>query len=60
MTEQQVCELIDKYADLAVKYSDLVDRYWSFRQAVLDPENQPSQYGTILILGEVAKTMAQL
>jgi len=46
----------DKYLALAVKYSEMVDRYLalrdefqSFKQSVLDPENQPSQYGTILL-----------
>jgi hypothetical protein len=55
MTEAEVSALIDKYVALAMKYSDLVDRYLDFRQAVLDPENQPSQYGTTLIDAPIVK-----
>ena len=49
MTEEDVVDLIDRYVTLAVKYSDLVDRYWELKQAILDPENQPSQFGTVLL-----------
>jgi hypothetical protein len=48
MKEEDVVDLTNRYVALAVKYSDLVDRYWDLKQAILDPENQPSQFGTVL------------
>jgi hypothetical protein len=54
--EKKYLELVDKYAELAVKYANCVDKLIeksdernSLFQLFLDPENQPTQYGTVLI-----------
>jgi hypothetical protein len=47
--EAQLAEATEKCLEFSTKYADMVDTYTSFRQAILDPENQPSQYGTTLV-----------